>query len=344
MNDFRPIQTCKKDNVTINYENIEKQRDNIDIYEKKNNKINNKTDLKKYNKEDFINEFNKLHNNIYFNPYEILNIDKDYTLDVLKKKYKEYALIYHPDKETGDIDIFKNITKSYLYLLKKYKENIPDKQIYELKNEYDDYLKNEGGNKNILLDNKKFNLDKFNKVFDDFNKKDTDGYGDFMKTGEQNIEEENNYIFSDDFNINIFNKIFNEKIKKKESNVLNIYKEPETLVQTNCDYNELGQDKTLDYSSMPGFNKKIQYTDCKIAYSEPEKVEEKLDNTFNSLEDLKNYRKNINYSMNNEEKDSYNNYIKSLEVNEINRINRLKMNDTKVYNTYKTINKVLLNN
>merc|ERR1711998_49989 len=104
---FRPIQQCKKDNNSIKYEDINKERENIDLH--KNTKIkesNNTKDINinnKYNKEDFIEEFNKLHNDEYFNPYEILNIDNVYTPETLKKKYKEKAMIYHPDKSTGNV-------------------------------------------------------------------------------------------------------------------------------------------------------------------------------------------------------------------------------------------------
>ena len=35
----------------------------------------------------------ELHNDVYFNPYKILDIDKDYTPDTLKAKYKELALV-----------------------------------------------------------------------------------------------------------------------------------------------------------------------------------------------------------------------------------------------------------
>ena len=78
---------------------------------------------KEYNKEEFLQELLELHNDVYFNPYKILDIDKDYTPDTLKAKYKELALVYHPDKG-GDQNIFCDITKSYIYLLKKYKEKI----------------------------------------------------------------------------------------------------------------------------------------------------------------------------------------------------------------------------
>ena len=78
---FRPIQQCKKDNTSISYKDINKQRKNINVYKNDNSikEKNENNNSNKYNKEDFIEEFNKLHNDEYFNPYEILDIEYVYT-------------------------------------------------------------------------------------------------------------------------------------------------------------------------------------------------------------------------------------------------------------------------
>lgn len=346
---FRPLQQCKKDKSSLKYENVIKERNNINIYknEKKNEEKNEEKSLKKniktksYNKTEFLDEFNKLHDDIYFNPYKILDIEKDYTPEILKKQYRKLALKYHPDKETGNINKFKDITQSYLYLLKKYKENIPDKQIYELKNEFDNYIINENKSQNILLNNEKFNIDNFNKIYDEYNINDNDdGYGDFMKSGkkEEKIETEN-YIFSNDFNINIFNKLFNEKIEKKTTDI-QIYKEPDTIIQTSNNFIELGQNKILDYSAPIG--NKLNYTDCKKAYSEPEYIDDSNITNFNNLEDLKSHRKNIKYDMDELEKIKYNNYLKLKEENENNRLQYIENEDINIFKKYKEINKVLI--
>ena len=339
---FRPIQQCKKDNTSIKYEDINKERKNVDLYKnntvKKNEESNNK-----YNKEDFIEEFNKLHNDEYFNPYKILDIDYVYNPEILKAKYKEKAMIYHPDKETGNVRIFQDITKSYIYLLKKYKENIPDKQIKELKEDFEKHINEEKGKHNILLNDKNFNINKFNKIFSENNvKTEDDGYENFMKNGIDKEESKKSYIFSDDFNINIFNKLFNEKIKKKKKTELQLYKEPETIFQSNSNYIELGEDKITDYSSATGFNKKMHYTDCKIAYSEPEILETEEQNNYKTLEELKDFRKDISYKMDDATEAEYNEYIKLQKQKEEERQYRTKCEDLNILKKYNSINKILL--
>lgn len=345
---FRPIQQCKKDNTSIKYEDISKERKNIDLHKKsntiKNNETNNSNNNNKYNKEDFIEEFNKLHNDEYFNPYEILNIDHVYNPETLKAKYKEKAMIYHPDKSTGNVRIFQDITKSYLYLLKKYKENIPDKTIKELKDDFEKHINEEKGRENILLNDKNFNINKFNEIFSENNIKiEDDGYDNFMKNGVVDKEEQKeSYIFSDEFNINIFNKLFNEKIKKKKRTEIQLYKEPETIFQSNSNYIEIGEEKVTDYSSAVGFNKNIHYTDCKVAYSEPEMLEEEEQKNYKTLEELKTFRKDISYKMDEETEAEYNEYMKLQKQKEEERMYRAKVEDMNILKKYNSINKILL--
>ena len=110
---FRPQQSCKKDyaiNIDNQFEQYKSSRENnLDTSSdsKKETEKETKQPSKEYKKEDFIDKFNELHEDVYFNPYKILDIDKKYEPELLKTKYKEKALIYHPDRPTGDIDILK---------------------------------------------------------------------------------------------------------------------------------------------------------------------------------------------------------------------------------------------
>ena len=47
------------------------------------------------------------------NYYEILGVNENDTLEAIKKKYRKLSLKYHPDKPTGDIEMFKKITGAY---------------------------------------------------------------------------------------------------------------------------------------------------------------------------------------------------------------------------------------
>ena len=329
-----------RDNNNIdNNNNINENNNDINNKQNKENYKQNKEKNDEYKKEEFLEEFQSLHNDIYFNPYKILDIDKEYTPDTLKEKYKELALIYHPDKG-GDPDIFCDVTKSYIYLLKKYKEKIPDKQIFELKNDFDEHIKNESNKKNILMKNDRFDINEFNNVFDNYQIKQNNGYEDFMKDTEK--PKKDTYIFSEKFNIKIFNKLFDKNIKKEiKQQKIQLYKEPETLFQSNSNYSELGEENIDDYTSGFNFNKSMHYTDCKIAYSEPESLDCSIE-TFGSLEELEKHRKNISYKMNDDDNSKYNHYLEYTKNKEYNRLKRLEKQDINILKQYNKINNLLL--
>ena len=297
-----------------------------------------------YNKEEFIDEIMKIHNDIYFNPYKILEINKDYDPKSLKEQYKQMALKYHPDKG-GDPDIFKDITRSYIYLLKKYKENLPDKQIYELKNEFEDFTKKQSGQTNILMKDSNFNLNQFNNIFNDNFAKTTKGYSDFLKNGTVKETEGTSYIFSDKFNINIFNKIFNTTSKKIKKNTVTVYKEPETVFQSNNGYSELDEDDELeDYTSGFTFNKSMHYTDCKRAYSAPEDLSSIDVNSFNNLDDLEKHRSNISYKMNTNDTEEYNKYLEFQKLKDLQKQKKIEKNDLNILKKYKKFNNTMIEN
>ena len=358
---------CKKDfknEVNNRYENYLNDREtnknylqNETILESNssnlNSNINNLESVKKnkidetnttYNKEEFIDEIMKIHNDIYFNPYKILEINKDYDPKSLKEQYKQMALKYHPDKG-GDPDIFKDITRSYIYLLKKYKENLPDKQIYELKNEFEDFTKKQSGQTNILMKDSNFNLNQFNNIFNDNFSKTTKGYGDFLKNGTVKETESTSYIFSDKFNINVFNKIFNTTSKKIKKNTVTVYKEPETVFQSNNGYSELDEDDEVeDYTSGFTFNKSIHYTDCKRAYSAPEDLSSIDVTSFNNLDDLEKHRSNISYKMNSNDTEEYNKYLELQKLKDLQKQKKIEKNDLNILKKYKQFNNTMIEN
>ena len=288
----------------------------------------------------------RIHNDVYFNPYKILEIDRVYTPELLKKKYKEAALKNHPDKG-GDIELFKEITQSYIYLLKKYKENLPDKQIYELKEEFNDFTKDQPNLSNIFMNNSQFDLNNFNNVFNDNFKANSKGYGDFLKNDviNETKTESNSYIFSDTFNLNVFNKIFNTTSKKMKQNSVIVYKEPETVFQSNNGYSELDEDDELeDYTSGFSFNKKMHFTDCKKAYSQPEDLSSINLDSFNSIDELEKHRDKISYNMSPEDLEKYNNYIESYKLKEAQKQKKIERNDINIIRKYKQFNQTMLQN
>jgi curved DNA-binding protein CbpA len=77
------------------------------------------------------------------NPYNVLKLEKDFTLDQLKINYKQLAFANHPDKG-GDPEIFNMINACFKKLTKVHKAREEGKrQFYDLKNEFNAHINQE---------------------------------------------------------------------------------------------------------------------------------------------------------------------------------------------------------
>ena len=160
----------------LEFEELEKTR-RISFQQKKEEKVNY---LKKMTK-----KFEEK-----YNPWKILEMkENDLNIANIKKSYKKMALKYHPDKAGEKYnEIFQIITQSYIYLLSKAEESGELETKINRKVEkaiYEDNI-NEGV-ENIYIDKDKFDINTFNKIFEEYKIPDVfdDGYGDLMKNGGQ---------------------------------------------------------------------------------------------------------------------------------------------------------------
>ena len=329
----------------INLESLQ-QRRNLPIPE-----VNSSGKLE-YNKEEFHNIMLDLHKNEKFNPYKILQIDKNYTSATLKSKYKEIALKTHPDKG-GNSEVFKLVTQSYLYLLKKLKEKWEDKQFNHMKSDYKTYKteQEEKNLQNINFSKQKFNLESFNKVYNEHritNSYDR-GYSDFINNKEEEMSDTDKYIFSDEFNVKLFNKLFDikEKTEYKNKQLIKL-KEPLEIYGGGNNCYTLGEDYVEDFSKEYVYshssNNNLDYTDYKKAHTtsrivDPNQCER---DEYKDIEDLKNSRSNISYELNDIDKEYYENKKNELKKQEEDRLNNLQQFDKLSQRTFEVTHRAML--
>lgn len=60
------------------------------------------------------------------NPYKVLGVEKTATLEDIKQAYRKMAMKYHPDRETGNKEIFQEIQQAYELLCDEAKRNALD--------------------------------------------------------------------------------------------------------------------------------------------------------------------------------------------------------------------------
>jgi hypothetical protein len=74
-------------------------------------------------------------------PYKILNVSKNFTIEELRQKYKQICLQVHPDKG-GSEQLFEMVTYCYEKLLKHYFKK-QEREHHELKHGYDRFVEKE---------------------------------------------------------------------------------------------------------------------------------------------------------------------------------------------------------
>jgi len=108
-------------------------------------------------------DFSKINLSL-LNPYEVLEIHKNFKWDELKIAYRKTALLTHPDKEGGNRLIYNFVTECFKSLAEEYKSRESNKSFIELKKQAKEYYDN---NKNdeiaIPITGSNFN-EKFNKT------------------------------------------------------------------------------------------------------------------------------------------------------------------------------------
>lgn len=289
-------------------------------------------------------------------PYKILSVKKNFTIEQLRNNFKKLAKIVHPDNpKTGNHNDFIVLSNCYKTLFNDYKLRENDKQYLELKANFDTY-KNDQNTINVrntelktdYSNDSKFQKD-FNETFEKF-KIDSvydRGYGDLMKNHSAIREDINidNSMGKGKFNKKKFNEQFDNLSINSEKKIIK-YSAPEPLMSSNhLAYSDLGLTSIEDFSGENDTLKKLNYTDYMKAYTttrlvDPNSVEARKE--YKTIDDVKKHRAKVSYKMS--EADMIKQHEEALirEQKEQNRVSAVQNLDNLYTNQYNTVNKVML--
>ena len=244
-------------------------------------------------------DFNKINYEL-LDPYEVLEVRKNFTWDELKDAYKYTAFITHPDKKGGNEIVFNFVTDCFKKLAYEYKAKQQDKTFIDLKKQVEEYYSNEEENRGKPPSIDENFHERFNRTFNmcRLDNEEVDfGYGELMEKSSKEREDfkQDNLFEKKNFDNSNFNKIFDKHTQKPPSQIIK-YREPEPMVLAKkMNYTELGGKRPDDYSSSVERDSKnsLIYTDYKKAYEttrlvsddELSKIKE-----FKSVEDFQVYR------------------------------------------------------
>ncbi len=244
-------------------------------------------------------------------PYKLFGLTKDFSIDELKVKFKKLAMATHPDKG-GSEQLFLLVVNAFKKLVDEYNRRISNRTHQELKAAFEHANnKNEGLNAVAAdVSGSRFNIDKFNKVFDDNRLDDpvaSSGYKDWMQTEAlpEIDETPKKPISKSKFNVSSFNQAFEQKTSNNPQNkFVTIYKEPEPLLMAKkMQFTEIGVEKVDDYSGDNTTKKNLNYMDYKVAHTttrivDPSVVRRK---EYSNINELEGERSRIQFNMSHED-------------------------------------------
>lgn len=273
-------------------------------------------------------------------PYKVLCLGKDFTLDQLRSNYRRLALQLHPDKnrlspETSSA-VFQVLTASYKTLLRELETRTADRPFYILRQEARSHDVNDVHNHNVNGHNEnvgnvynghnvevsqshKFDSTRFNRAFDEnrLATPDDEGYQDWMKT----------------------HTVTKRKDKREMRVIQHVNPQPASLARKSIGYHELGVDRVDDFSKAPslGQRQSIAFTDYRIAHTTSQLAEddeiaavEKRGPRYKNIKDLETERSSLRFNMNDAEQEAYLREKEHQEMQERRRLENLRRWDEKV--------------
>jgi curved DNA-binding protein CbpA len=352
----RNMQIMKRDMETLNLtpyrfqdeiEEYQKQQEDERIaFEEEERKRRKEFDEYSKKKNEYLQrEIQRFEEN--YNPFEILELPSNhYVTTDIKKAYKRLALKYHPDKAGPQYaNQFQLITQAYIYLLNKCEEkkHIEERMTTKVsKREYVDDV-NDSSVQNIYINKDKFDIQNFNKIFEEHHLQEDEnegGYGELYKQNDGDVGDHK--IFNTKFSKDIFNANFDSiKQNKNTSQEVIQYYEPEALISSNVGFQELGKGRVKDYSG----NSSLSYTDYKRAHLEDNvlidasKVKYK---EYKNLDQLKMDRENLSYQATHEDSLRYKAYERMREEKERERLEKLREQEERHERQFRKINQKLI--
>ena len=289
------------------------------------------------------------------NPYEVLNVPKNFTWIELKDAYRKLAINTHPDKQGGNKDLFNIITNCFKKLADELKRREEDKSHQDLKKQSNEYFHKMTNDaiphpSEVLAPNEKFTNTKFNKNFEKCKLYDEEiefGYGSKMEESTKKREDINieKLIKKNKIDNESFNEIFNNNVPVNKELIK--YREPEPLILAkSLQYTELGGKRPDDYSSSIEKTNTLAYTDYMRAHDGTRLVDPRL------MKNVKEFKSVDEYEAYRDDKSKKILSVKELKKEELKalkekkeedeRLERLRAYDKKVEKSYEKASQLFL--
>lgn len=274
-------------------------------------------------------------------PYKILDLPREFTLDQLRTRYKTIAFKVHPDKPGGSDYLFKLVTTAYKQLAKEHDARSSDKPFYDLRK----VSRTKQSVDATSSGTSSFNIKRFNAIFDDNKVPDTaeNGYKEWMATNAPPTSTK----VSGKFNLDTFNTNFDSQPVDKNAQSVVKYTEPAPMFSSASKVvcSELGIENVSDYSG--DSQKGLAFTDYKLAHTTSRLVSndmvKKSRREYDNLDSLEKDRSSVRYAMNDNEMKAHEDSVRKQELAEKKRLQAVKKRDALVEQQYRQLSTLMGN-
>jgi curved DNA-binding protein CbpA len=339
----------KNTNVLASKYQIEEERARLQFEREENERRKTFEEQQNKRKSEYQSKLNSFKTTS--DPYKVLGLNRNFTMEQLKKAYKVKALETHPDRGGNDV-LFSEVTKSYFFLLEELKKQDQDKQFMDLKGQSRDYIgqQTSQNKKSVKINSENFNVRAFNKIFEENKLDDPNdkGYDEWLKN-DSSVKEPPK-VFSSKFNLDVFNSTFdNWKAENNDDSSQQIMRrdEPDALIsyKSKTSFAELGAE-TPDNFSKSDPSRSLGYSDLKQAYSNQDLINVKTATARKSYRNIDEYeraRANISYEMSREdiEKEEFKKR-QDIEREEY-RQRKVQERDQQAFDNYNRVHQMMLN-
>lgn len=241
------------------------------------------------------------------NPYDILGVKPNFTLDELRTRFKELSRVYHPDKG-GTRGLYDQIFNSYRTLCKVYKIRLmqESQHHHQLRERHEQFEQNdefrdnnfnqmEGMREQLGVDARNapngftvdrergipgsaahgFNVAQFNNQFGRNQAKEENelqtamakGYGDSMAASSKVREDFNPKPLKGGFTSDRFNNAFDKQPINNKNLTLMKRQNPDEMMLSSLGYVDMKNNSTNDFSGANNTLKKLNFSDYMLAHN-----------------------------------------------------------------------------
>lgn len=280
-------------------------------------------------------------------PYKILQLPKQFDLQLLKKAYLKAAMKHHPDRGGSESE-FQKISIAYAILQKKLNESNNSHDHNELRGQSRDYRQTQEMNpgQNIHMRDE-FNVDLFNKIYSENRINDVydEGYDSWMKESQNKISQPK--MFQGNFNKDLFNSEFEKhkyEMNKQNGSQVVKYKEPEVKIslKNQDSLMVLGQDKISNFSGDTG---NLSYRDYRDAFTNSNLIDVSqidISKRSSSMKTIEKDRSQLSYQLSPQDQQRQAIQQQQAELAETRRLQRLQVYDQQGEDMYNRVHQMLL--